>query len=119
VGLGSVARRGDDYDGRNAWSSKNSERSMHGVGTRQPNAWGLFDMGGNVWEWCGDWYGNYPTDVVTDPNGVPIGEKRVIRSGSYDNSMWDCRSAERGCAPPKTRAGSIGLRVVMQDEPAK
>ena len=110
---------GDDFDERYAWSSKNSERSMHKVGTRLPNAWGLFDMGGNVWEWCSDWHGNYPTDEVTDPNGTPAGEKRVIRSGSYSNSMWDCRSAERGCVLPKTRSGNIGLRVVMQGEPPR
>jgi formylglycine-generating enzyme required for sulfatase activity len=108
---------GDEYDGRYAWSSKNSKRSIHEVGTRLPNAWGLFDMGGNVWEWCSDWHEPHTASEVTDPNGPTTGTKRVIRSGSYNNSIWDCRCAERGCVPPKTRGGSIGLRVVMEVEP--
>jgi sulfatase modifying factor 1 len=103
---------GNEFDADCAWSSKNSDRRLHEVGRRRSNAWGLFDMGGNVWEWCSDWHGGYPDSAVTDPKGPETGTRRVLRGGSYSNSTGDCRSAERGLCEPGKQAGIIGLRIV-------
>ncbi len=67
------------------------------VGSYQSNAWGLYDMHGNVWEWCQDWYGDYPSGSVTDPAGPSNGSSRVIRGGCFNFSAWYCRSACRAC----------------------
>ena len=85
------------------------------VGSYQPNAWGLYDMHGNVWEWCRDWYDeSYPTGSVTDPQGVPSGSYRVLRGGSWIDNGCLCRSALRYFADPSSRVSSdIGFRVVL------
>lgn len=67
----------------------------HPVGEKQPNAWGLYDMHGNVWECCEDWYGGYPSGAVTDPKGASSGARRVCRGGSWFHTAQDCRSACR------------------------
>lgn len=94
-----------------AWYYYNSSIAKHReVGNKQANAWGLYDMHGNVWEWCLDWYGTYP-GTVTDPVGAGNGSKRVHRGGSWLSSARHCRSAIRHDYGPVSRRSYIGLRV--------
>ena len=82
------------------------------VGSFPPNAWGLYDMHGNLWEWCQDWYGDYPSGDVTDPVGPDSGSARVYRGGSWRNGAGDCRSANRSGYSPDGRGGILGFRLV-------
>ena len=81
------------------------------VGSFAANPWGLYDMHGNVWEWCWDWFGNYPSAAQTDPVGASSGANRVIRGGSWGNSAQGLRSAYRNSNDPAYRSGHIGFRL--------
>ena len=82
------------------------------VASKKANAYGLHDMHGNIWEWCEDWYGAYPEGKATDPKGVEVGDKRVVRGGSFYDAESDARSSNRYAVGPSTRNGYIGLRLV-------
>jgi len=108
---------GDDSNysqiGQFAWYGDNSNFQTHVVGLKLPNAWGLYDMRGNVFEWCQDWYGNYPSSPQVDPTGVNHGSYKVVRGGGYGVSADGCRSAFRDGFDPGIRGGYIGFRVVL------
>jgi len=82
------------------------------VGSFAPNAWGLYDMHGNVWEWVQDWYKEYPADAVTDPVGPSSGSSRVLRGGGWDSVARYCRTAFRVNDTPVNRFNGRGFRLV-------
>lgn len=83
------------------------------VGSYQPNAYGIYDLVGNIWEWCQDWYANYPTGPVTDPTGPASGLQRVFRGGAFNSFGSECRSAARNKYDPNSGFNTVGFRVVL------
>jgi formylglycine-generating enzyme required for sulfatase activity len=100
-----------------AWYDENSKEQSHTVATKTPNTWGIFEMHGNVSEWCGDYYSSdYPEADVTDPIGPSEGKYRVIRGGSWGYFEPSCRCAARSSAPTSYQLKQTGFRVVMEIE---
>jgi formylglycine-generating enzyme required for sulfatase activity len=108
----------DDTSDNTGWFSGNSDNRTHEVGKKLPNAWGLYDMHGNVYEWCWDWYGDdYYTaaGAGSDPKGPASGEFRVERGGSWTNGEVNMRSASRSRFYPNRRYYTLGFRVVCNN----
>jgi formylglycine-generating enzyme required for sulfatase activity len=94
-----------------AWYNKNSGSSTQAVGRKRPNAWGLYDMLGNVWEWCWDWYGKYPVESQSDWYGPGSGTHRVLRGGCCARDESFCRAYYRANREPSSRWKHSGFRV--------
>ena len=111
--------KGYKYAGSNdvdkvAWHYANSGNKTHPVGTKQPNELGIYDMSGNVWEWCNDWYYEkyYKISPTNNPTGLLRGEQRVLRSGSWNYSNYGCRVADRSLNYPPSSYSYSGFRLV-------
>jgi formylglycine-generating enzyme required for sulfatase activity len=113
---GEITEVGSDNDpnlDQMGWYRYNAGDETHPVASKEPNSWGLYDMHGNVWEWCRDRYGSYPAGAVTDPTGPSAGTYRVLRGGSWGFNAADARSANRYRSFPDQRGnGGNGLRVL-------
>lgn len=98
-----------------AWYDKNCNERPHKVGEKAPNAYGLFDMLGNVYEWVQDWKGPYAGGKATDPKGPARGKFRMIRGGSWETGAKSCRAPHRLDASPGFRIHAVGLRILMEN----
>ncbi len=99
-----------------AWHRGNSGDETHAVGQKLPNVWGLYDMSGNVSEWCQDWFDDYPDWPLTDPQGPDSGGRRVTRGAAWDYRAEFARSADRNSNTPDSRFGDYGFRLLRTQD---
>jgi formylglycine-generating enzyme required for sulfatase activity len=113
AGTTSAFNTGSVFNGSMGWYENNSGNKTHEVGTKPPNAWGLYDMHGNLYEWCWDRYDAYTNGTKTDPVGPPSGNNRILRGGSFGSPVESLRSAARRGEYPYTRYLSYGFRLAL------
>ena len=104
---------GSDKIGEVAWYAENADQQTNIGRMKKPNELGLFDMSGNVWEWCNDGYGEYPDTTLTNPQGIQGAPKHVLRGGAWDCNPRNCRVAFRDSGDDKTKAINVGLRLAQ------
>jgi len=98
-----------------AWYAENSGKCTHQVGCRKPNDWGICDMHGNVWEWCADWFGEYPSEDVEDPVGPQNGGSKVLRGGGWGSKAEFCHCGSRISNQIESKGSDIGFRICADE----
>ena len=96
-----------------AWTLENSEATTHPVGLKKPNGWGFYDIHGNVWEWCSDWFELYPSGDLVDPRGPSTGKFKVFRGGGWNHEAKFAGARNRFMMPPSNGIYFVGFRIVL------
>ena len=107
--FGDSVTNADQY----AWTLENSDSITHPVGQKHANPWGLYDIHGNVWEWCSDWFGEYPATEISDPLGPKQGKFKVFRGGSWNHAIELARSRNRFMMAPTNGIYFVGFRIAL------